>query len=480
MQKDAQKPLMVHNTLTKQKEEFRPIHGKKVFMYVCGPTVYDYCHIGHARSYVAFDVIRRYMEHKGYTVIYVQNFTDVDDKIINRAKENGEDPLELSRRFTRAYFEDMDRLHVRRANIHPKVSDHIPEIIEMVSALIKKGHAYEVGGSVYFAVESAKDKVGKLSNQTLEDLVAGSRVEIDESKRNPLDFALWKAAKPGEISWDSPWGKGRPGWHIECSTMSMQYLGATLDIHGGGMDLVFPHHESEILQSECYSGKDFAKYWLHNGFITINKEKMSKSLGNFFTVREVLDKYRPEVLRFFLLYTHYRSPIDFSDKLLDEAKQGYGRLVNTLQNLRDLSAELKGAQGSGGVDPAVQTAVDGAKNKFYGAMDDDFNTREAIAAIFELSSAANDVLSKKTGAGQASVDAIISAYDDFGSILGLFHEHKKGQGGADKSNALIKLLLSVREDLRKKKDFASADAIRDKLKETGFLVEDAGAKTKIR
>ncbi|MFA5772273.1 MAG: cysteine--tRNA ligase [Thermoplasmata archaeon] len=477
--------LMVYNTISRQKEEFQPIHGNKVFMYVCGPTVYDHCHVGHARSYVAFDMIRRYLEHKGYTVVYVQNFTDVDDKIITRAKEMGEDPLVLSKKFIESYFEDMDKLNVRRANIHPKVSEHIPEIIEMVGTLIEKGSAYEINGSVYFSIDNAKDKVGKLSHQSVDDLMAGARVEIDESKRNPLDFALWKKAKPGEIFWESPWGKGRPGWHIECSTMSMQYLDATLDIHGGGMDLVFPHHESEILQSESYSGKEFAKYWIHNGFITVNKEKMSKSLGNFFTVREILEKYEPEVLRFFLLYTHYRSPIDFSDKHLDEAKQSYGRIINTIQNLKDIVNDTKLTEGKrdGTKDKTFDENLKKIRKRFYDFMDDDFNTREALAAVFELTTFANELISKRDCVTRQTVEKVLSLYSEFGEILGLFQQHRK-IGKSEKASTIIseltEMVVGAREEYRKKEDWVNADKIRDDLQRLGIHIEDSKSKPKVR
>lgn len=307
--------IKAYNTQKRQKEELIPAEPNKVKMYVCGPTTYNFIHLGNARPLVVFDVVRRYLAYRGYEVTYVQNFTDVDDKIINRAREEGDEPLTLAARYIQEYFKDADALGVMRADLHPRVSEHIPEIIEMVETLIRKNHAYVVDGDVYFRVSSF-DQYGKLSGRSLEDMLSGARVEIDERKESPVDFALWKKAKPGEPSWESPWGPGRPGWHIECSAMSMKYLGATFDIHGGGADLVFPHHENELAQSEAYSGQPFARYWLHNGFITVNKEKMSKSLGNFFIVRDILDQYPAPVVRFYLLATHYRSPLDFDDTKL--------------------------------------------------------------------------------------------------------------------------------------------------------------------
>ncbi|MEW5761524.1 MAG: cysteine--tRNA ligase, partial [Candidatus Thermoplasmatota archaeon] len=319
--------MRFYNTLKRKNEEFIPISGNKVKFYVCGPTVYDYCHMGHARTYVFFDLVRRYLEYKGYTVIFVMNITDVDDKIINRAKEMGIDPLKLSKKFTDLFYEDLALLNIKKANIHPKVSEHMDEIIDIIKDLVEKGFGYEVDGNVYFSMDKVS-AFGKLSKQSFDELLVGARVEPDPRKKNPKDFALWKKSKEGEIGWHSPWGIGRPGWHIECSTMSMEYLGSTLDIHGGGMDLIFPHHECEILQSEAYTGKEFVRYWLHTGLLTIDKEKMSKSLGNFFTIKEVLEKYEPDVVRFFLLNAHYRSPLDFSDRALDEARESLERIRN--------------------------------------------------------------------------------------------------------------------------------------------------------
>ena len=330
--------LKVYNTLTKQKEEFKPLVPGQVSIYVCGVTPYNHPHIGNARPFVTWDVIKRYFRHLGYKVKHIQNFTDVDDKIIRTANEQGVQWSDISDKYIKSYFEVMDKLNVQHADVYPRVSQTMPEIIDMIKVLVEKGYAYELDGDVYYSVEKFKG-YGKLSGRKLEDMMAGARIEVNERKHNPMDFALWKAAKPGEPFWESPWGKGRPGWHIECSTMSLKYLGKTFDFHGGGSDLIFPHHENEIAQSQAYCGDEnsFARYWLHNGFITINQEKMSKSLGNFFTVKEILDKYPAEVLRFFIVSTHYRSPLDFSDARLDEAASSLARLKNALDNLKELA-----------------------------------------------------------------------------------------------------------------------------------------------
>jgi len=456
--------LKVHNTASGELEEFRPIHGNRVHMYVCGPTVYDFCHIGHARSYVAFDTIRRYLEYKGYAVIYLQNFTDVDDKILKRASETGQDPRKVSQFFIDAYFEDMDRLGVRRANFHPRVTDHIPEIIRVVQDLVEKKNAYVADGDVYFCVTSMKDVVGRLSHQNLEDMLVGARVEPDEKKCDPIDFALWKKSKPGEPGWDSPWGQGRPGWHIECSTMSTMYLGSTLDIHGGGMDLIFPHHESEIMQSEAHTGEPFAKYWLHNGFININKEKMSKSLGNFFTVREVLTRYEPEVVRLFLVSTHYRSQIDFADSLLEEAKTAHARLRNAHESLGQAQVSDSPAVGA-----ETDRAVEASRTRFIAGMDEDFNAREAVASLFDLASFSNALL-HKVGMTRGEKEALLSAFRELGGVLGLLQERTQD---ADIVGGLVKLLDEVRQESRARKDYATSDKIRDRLKQLGVVVEDS-------
>jgi cysteinyl-tRNA synthetase len=457
--------LTVHDTASGRLVEFSSLHDHRVHMYVCGPTVYDYCHIGHARSYVAFDTIRRYLEYKGYTVILLQNFTDIDDKILKRAQERGEEPRAVSEFFIRAYFEDMDRLGVRRANFHPRVTEHIAEIIAVVSDLIGKKNAYVADGDVYFCVTSMKDVVGRLSHQKLEDMLVGARVEPDEKKCDPIDFALWKKSKPGEPGWDSPWGKGRPGWHIECSTMSTLYLGETLDIHGGGMDLIFPHHESEIMQSEAHTGKPFVRYWLHNGFINVNKEKMSKSLGNFFTIREVLAKFEPEVVRLFLVSTHYRSQIDFADSLLEEAKTAMAKLRNAHDMLRQAPAT-----DSSDVGREVRMAVEASRGRFIKGMDEDFNTREAVAALFDLANFSNGMLHNSPTIPKGEKDALLAAFRELGGVLGLLEDR---QQDVEVVGGLVQLLQEVRQEARARKDFATSDKIRDRLKQMGVVIEDS-------
>ncbi|MEM3413815.1 MAG: cysteine--tRNA ligase [Thermoplasmata archaeon] len=449
--------LRIYNTLSQEIEPFEPIEKEHVRMYVCGPTVYDYCHVGHARSYVCFDIIRRYLEFKGYRVTFVQNFTDVDDKIIARANETGVEPGKLAEKFISAFFEDMHKLKVKPATHYPRVTKHIPEIISTIQKLVADGYAYESNGSVYFSVKKAKE-FGKLSKQSLENM---KTLEVNEDKQEPWDFALWKKAKEGEIFWESPWGNGRPGWHIECSVMSIKYLGESFDIHGGGLDLVFPHHECEILQAEAYTGKQFVKYWVHNGFLTINKEKMSKSLGNFFTIREVLARYEPDVLRFFIAYAHYRSPIDFSDVALEEAKAALKRLRTCYTSI--LAALEKGEFGTEVLD------VENFRQKFIERMDEDFNTREAIAVLFELVSALNEKLEKLD---MNSLALALHFFDEVSNILGIDFEK---EGTADK---FIELLVELRTDARKRKDWATADKIRESLRNLGVEIEDTAEGTK--
>ncbi len=471
--------LTVYNTETRRKEEFTPLNEGHVGMYVCGPTVYDNCHIGHARSYVAFDVIRRYLEYKGLNVTYVQNFTDVDDKIINRALDQGVPPLVLSENFIQEYFKDMDLLNVRRASVHPKASEMIPDMIHVIKGLIESGHAYEVEGDVYFEVETARDKFGTLRHQSLEDMRDGARVEVDGRKRSPKDFALWKSSKKGEISWDSPWGPGRPGWHIECSTMSTKYLGPTLDIHGGGMDLIFPHHESEILQSECFNNRKFSRYWLHNGFVEINSEKMSKSLKNFFTIKEVLERFPPMVVRFFLVYTHYRSPIDFSDVALEEAQRSFGRLDDLHETLSEMIGEVPEGviPDLGPPDDEVLKLAFQLKSSFTDAMDDDFNTRIAVSVLFRLDS---EVKGIRAGGdlNKANAYVLLSMMDELSTILGF--EYGAGEDddelGGKLASSLVQLLIDTRKEARIRKDWVTSDAIRDRLKELGVILED-GEKT---
>jgi cysteinyl-tRNA synthetase len=400
--------LKMYNTLTRRKEEFISSNPGRVGMYVCGPTTYNFIHLGNARPLVVFDTIRRYLEYRGYQVDYIQNFTDIDDKIINRAREEGEEPNKLAQRYIEEYFQDADALNVQRAKVHPRVSEHLPEIIAMIEGLLEKGYAYQVAGDVYYSVERFAE-YGKLSGRSLEDLQAGARVEVDERKHNPMDFALWKAAKEGEPAWASPWGPGRPGWHIECSAMSLKYLGFGFDIHGGGSDLIFPHHENEIAQSEAFAEQGpFCRYWLHNGFITVNQEKMSKSLGNFFLVRDIIDKFPPQVVRFYLLSTHYRSPLDFDDGKLEMSRRSLERLKTSL----DLLDELLGTAGGETVRFPTGTGsdqsqwmrlieqIERSRQEFIEAMDDDFNTARATASLFELSHEINSLINEVVRSGR--------------------------------------------------------------------------------
>lgn len=474
--------MRVYNTLTRQKEEFKPREPGKVAMYVCGPTTYNFIHLGNARPIVVFDTVRRYLKYKGFDVRYVQNFTDIDDKIINRAREEQDDPLKLAARYVGEYYKDADALHVLRADIHPKVSGHITEIIEMVKTLIEKGYAYVVDGDVYYDVRKFA-AYGKLSGRALEDMRAGARVDVDERKRDPMDFALWKSAKPGEPAWDSPWGMGRPGWHIECSAMALKYLGVGFDIHGGGFDLVFPHHENEIAQSEAATGQPFARYWMHNGFITVNQEKMSKSLGNFFLVREILSKFPPEVVRFYLLGTHYRSPLDFDDEKLSAAARGMERIKNSIRLLEEaLAGRDEGAASR--PDPALAARLDELRGEFEKAMDDDFNTALAIGVMFDLAREINGCLARQDFPNKAEKTAALQKardlFRDFNSVLGVFKISADGdiqldeEGEEDRSlvEELIGLIIEVRQEARKKKDWSTADHIRDRLKEMGIVLED--------
>ena len=473
--------LVLYNTLTRKKEPFVPLKEGKVGMYVCGVTVYDQSHLGHAKSAINFDVIVRWLRHKGYDVTHVTNFTDVDDKAIARASELGIDTLVLTERMISEYFRDMDALKVKRANVYPKASGTMPDIIKMVKGLIDKGNAYESNGSVYFSVRSAK-VYGKLSRQTLDQLEAGARIEPGEDKKDPMDFALWKAAKPGEIAWDSPWGKGRPGWHIECSAMCLKHIGKTVDIHGGGTDLIFPHHENEILQSEAYNEAPFVRYWMHNGMLTIDQEKMSKSLKNFFSIGEILKKYRPEVVRFYLLNATYSAPLEYSEKTLDESAKALERL----QNSYDLMMAAKNS--ATGSDDARKLCEDAWK-RFEASMDYDFGTRDAIAAMYDLARDSNKLLSdgKLSKKGAESVAKTLAS---FNSIFDVLQEgaSKKAVVGPDAGIELvnpdslsgtvptddeISLWLRRRELARKKKDFVYADKVRKKLAELGIEIQDA-------
>ncbi len=472
--------LKVYNTVTREKEEFKPLdpEGKKVGIYVCGVTVYDDCHIGHARVYVAFDTIRRYFMYKGYDDKYIQNFTDVDDKIIARSNERGISTTELTEHYIKEYFNDMHALNVMDADEYPKATEHIQEMIDLVQNLVDKGYAYASGGNVYFSILKAKDKFGTLCHQDLFDMLDGARVDHDDFKDYPKDFALWKRKKEGEVAWDSPWGEGRPGWHVECSAMSMKYLGVTFDIHGGGMDLIFPHHESEILQSECANDAKFVNFWLHNGFVTVDEEKMSKSLNNFSTVKQILENYDPMVMRFFLVYTHYRSPIDFSTSHLDEAKQSYGRLKTMVTNLDHKIVNMDGSGDGSNMELAERVAQ--VTTKFEEAMDDDFNTRIAIAELFELTRELNKYIGDDGFTDRKSLMDAKEQFLKLSDVMGLkFDDAGLGdEEDAALSADLIQLLIDIREDARANKDWATSDKIRDKLKEMGIVLEDGGDGTR--
>ncbi len=452
--------IRIYNTLTQQKEEFRPIEPGKVRMYVCGMTVYDYCHLGHARVLVAFDVITRYLRHRGYDVNYVRNITDIDDKILRRADENGEFYSELTDRMIKAMHEDEARLGVLSPTEEPRATAFISEIVAMIQRLIAGGHAYAAdNGDVYFAVDSFDD-YGKLSKKKLEDLLAGARVDVQEAKRSPADFALWKAAKAGEVSWPSPWGDGRPGWHIECSAMSTCCLGDTFDIHGGGPDLLFPHHENEIAQSECATGHTFVNTWMHAGAIRVNKEKMSKSLGNFFTIREIMEKYPAEVVRYFLVSSHYRSQVDYSEENLAEAGRTLTRLYHALR----------------GIVPAKAADVQASEHdeRFAEAMDDDFNTAGAIAVLHAV---ANEINQHRRDGREEDAKRSAAILVRLGGVLGLLQQDPEAffqaDTGSELSAADIEALIQARADARKGRDFAEADRIRDELADKGIILDDS-------
>ena len=482
--------LTLYNTMSRRKEEFQPREEGKAFMYVCGPTVYNYIHVGNGRAYLVFDVIRRYLSHKGYEVLYVQNFTDVDDKIINRAREEGKAPEEIARFYEQAFLEDMSALGVLPPDVTPRATETIPGMLEMIQALVDKGHAYAVDGDVYFRVESFA-AYGKLSGRSLDEMRAGERVKIDERKSNPMDFALWKASKPGEPAWDSPWGKGRPGWHIECSAMSLHYLGMGFDIHGGGQDLVFPHHENEIAQSEAYSGtQPFVRYWLHNGFVNMQQEKMSKSLGNIILVREILKKYPADAVRLLALQTHYRSPIDFGPDALDEARRAHERLENCLFALDAFLAKPFSRTAPQRTQREVELSDSffDFERRFEEAMDDDFNTARALGIIFELVKELNTYLNEQEEYQTLAAPMVASHGRDsllkLCNILGLFSEAAApgeareteaaagGSGGMPTAEALVELLLEVRTLARDKEQFETADLIRARLRELGIRVDD--------
>lgn len=474
--------MRLYNTASGQKEELKTLKPHEVNMYVCGPTTYNYIHLGNARPLVVFDTVRRYLEYRGYKVNYVQNFTDVDDKIINRALQERTDPIELAERYIEEYFKDADQLGIRRAQVHPRVSEHIPDIIAAIEKLILTGHAYEVGGDVYYRVRSFPD-YGKLSGRSLDDMLAGARIEIDERKKDPGDFALWKAAKPGEPFWESPWGQGRPGWHIECSVMSIRYLGETLDIHGGGNDLIFPHHENEVAQSEALTGKPFVRYWLHNGFITVNKEKMSKSLGNFFLLRDILKMFPADVVRFYLIATHYRSPLDFDDTKLEEARRALNRLRNTLILMDEFVAEMDGSPvGLSTAGKNLTATVNLLESKFAEAMDDDFNTARAIGYLFEISHAVNLFIAEQDRNEAGNQQAVYQAGIIFRQLISLLgiEQHKNDDYEDDLIDEVLGIIARIRRQARKEKDFALADSIRDYLRRLEVNVEDLESGSRFR
>jgi len=476
--------LRVYNTMTQKKEEFLPLQQGRVGMYACGVTVYDLCHIGHARSAVVFDVIYRYLQYKGYEVTYVRNFTDVDDKIIKRAQEEGVSTEEIAARYIKEFYADMGALGMLPPTIEPKATEHIAEMIALVARLMEKGHAYQVEGDVYYAVESFPG-YGKLSKRSLDEMQAGARVEVDERKKNPLDFALWKAAKPGEPSWESPWGKGRPGWHIECSAMSQRYLGDTLDIHGGGKDLIFPHHENEIAQAEGATGKPFVRFWLHNGFVNIAKEKMSKSLGNFLTIKEILKEYHPEVVRFFLLSRHYRSPVDYSSQGMEEARQNLERFYQTLAGIDEaLQKTAEAKKHKGGSSPEERGALQQAEaftRRLEEAMDDDCNTAAALAPLFELSHDLNRMLQNPSPRAPQILKKGKEAFALAGGVLGIFQQDPRVFLKGEQLRKAQKLtiteeeiarLIKERNEARNNKNWARADEIRNHLASLGIALED--------
>ena len=453
--------MKIFNTLTRQKEEFVPIKEGEAKIYACGPTVYNFIHIGNARPICVFDTLRRYLEYRGYKVTFVQNFTDVDDKIIRKANEEGVDYTEITKKYIDEFWTDVKGLNFREADIHPKATENIEKIIEIVSGLIEKGFAYEADGDVYFT-PSKFDGYGKLSHQPLEDLQAGARIMVGEVKHEPMDFALWKAAKPGEPYWESPWGKGRPGWHIECSAMVNRYLGETIDIHCGGQDLIFPHHENEIAQSECYTGKPFANYWMHNGFITVDNVKMAKSAGNFFTVRDVAQQFGYEPIRMLMLSTQYRSPINYSFDAIEQCKASLTRLYNCRDGI---DFEIQNAS-HGEVDKELEKTLEERRNQFIEAMDDDLNTAAALAAVFD---AVRDINSAVVGRNASVETCKLAAdiFDELTGVLGLVYNRKKETLDSD-----IDAMIEARANARKEKNWTEADRIRDELKAMGIVLED--------
>ena len=453
--------MRIFNTLTKEKQEFVPIKEGEVKIYACGPTVYNFIHIGNARPICVFDVLRRYLEYRGYKVTFVQNFTDIDDKIIKRANEEGSDFVTVSEKYIEEFWKDAKGLNFREADIHPKATENIDKIIEIVSGLVENGHAYAVDGDVYFSPKTFNE-YGKLSHQPLEELEAGARIMVGDIKKDPMDFALWKSAKPGEPYWESPWGKGRPGWHIECSAMVCRYLGESIDIHCGGQDLIFPHHENEIAQSECFTGKPFAKYWMHNGYINVDNVKMSKSLGNFFTVRDVAEKYGYEPIRYLMISSSYRSPINYSVDIIEQCKASLTRLYTCRDSI---DFEIKNA-GEGEVSAEIKAQLDARVAQFVEAMDDDLNTADGISAVFELVRDINTLVIGK-GESKATAEYAAKIFDELTGVLGLVYNRKTEALDED-----IDAMIAARTQARKDKNWAEADRIRDELKAMGIVLED--------
>lgn len=449
--------MRIFNTLTREKDEFKPITEGEVKIYACGPTVYNYIHIGNARPLCVFDVLRRYLEWRGYKVKFVQNFTDIDDKLIRKANEEGITVPEVAERYIKEFWTDAKGLNIREATVHPRATENIDEIQRIISVLVEKGFAYESGGDVYYRAKKFPG-YGKLSHQPLEELEAGARIDVADIKEDPMDFCLWKGAKPGEPFWDSPWGKGRPGWHIECSAMAGRYLGKTIDIHCGGLDLIFPHHENEIAQSEAANGCEFAHYWMHNGFINVDNHKMSKSLGNFFTVRDVAEKYGYEPIRYLMISSQYRSPINYSVDIIEQGKNALDRLYTCRDNL---DFALKNAADGGEIPEFIETH----RRAFTEAMEDDLNTADALAAVFTLVRDINTAAA--AGAGKAAIKAFISVFDELTGVLGLVYN--RNTNSLDKE---VEELIEKRTAARKARDFAAADAIRDRLREMGIVLED--------
>lgn len=455
--------IKIYNTLTNKKEDFKPIIDGEVRMYVCGPTVYNFFHIGNARTFIVCDTIRKYLEYRGYKVRFIQNFTDIDDKMITKANEEGTTVKELGDRYIDEYYKDADALLIQRADVNPRVTEFVDEIIEFINDLIEKEYAYEVDGDVYFSTKKFSD-YGKLSGQNIEELQSGARIDIDDRKNDPMDFALWKSAKQGEPAWESPWGMGRPGWHIECSSMAHSLLGETIDIHAGGTDLVFPHHENEVAQSECRSGKQFANYWIHSAFVNVNNQKMSKSLNNFSTAREILERYDAEVIRFFMLAAHYRTQLNFSLELLDSAKSSMERLYNAIYNLDNLLENINNDKLSNN-EVEYKKVLDGYRNKFIEKMDDDFNTADAISVLFDLIKDINCNINSESS--KEIIEYALSLIRELGSTMSILQKSTK-QSLEDE----IEMLIEERQKARKEKNWALSDKIRDELKARGIVLED--------